>query len=55
MKAPTASEPVKPDFKRNYLLHFLLVLYLALWSDVGQKVFCWEIRAHSQCRSSQNY
>jgi hypothetical protein len=31
MKAPTASEPVKPGFKRNRLLQFLLVFYLALW------------------------
>lgn len=31
MRASTASEPVKPDFKRNRLLQFLLVSYLALW------------------------
>jgi len=35
MKARTASEPVKPDFKRNHLLHFLLVLYLALWAALA--------------------
>jgi len=32
MKAPTASEPAKPDFKRNRPLQFLLVFYLALWA-----------------------
>ena len=35
MKAPTASEPVKPDFKRNHLLQFLLVFYLALWAALA--------------------
>jgi putative membrane protein len=35
MKAPTAGEPVKPDFKRNHLLQWLLVFYLALWAALA--------------------
>ena len=35
MKATTASEQVKPDFKRNHLLQFLLVFYLALWAALA--------------------
>jgi putative membrane protein len=35
VKASTAGEPVKPDFKRNHLLQFLLVFYLALWAALA--------------------
>src|SRR5215510_7657041 len=35
MKAITAGVPVKPDFKRNHPLQFLLVFYLALWAALA--------------------
>jgi putative membrane protein len=35
MKAPTVGAPVKPDFRRNHLLQFLLVFYLALWAALA--------------------
>jgi putative membrane protein len=35
VKAPTAGEPVNPDFKRNHLLQILLVFYLALWAALA--------------------
>jgi len=35
MKAPTAGALVRPDFRRNHLLQFLLVFYLALWAALS--------------------
>jgi len=35
MKLTTASAPVKPSFRQNRLLQFMLVLYLALWAALA--------------------